>query len=131
MKKTATHPAAAAEPVAAHTPLAMPMLAPALAGYRWALALGTGMTALTLELLRAQQAALGAASAATPMAPAGARLTVREIYDRMAAAGYREISEIEWDDGCYEVEARDAQGRAVELRVNGDTGAIEREQLDD
>ncbi|HMN21148.1 MAG TPA: PepSY domain-containing protein [Ottowia sp.] len=96
-------------------------------GYRWALELGTQMTALTLELLRAQQAALDhlASDPRQPLAPPGARLTIRDIHDRVAAAGFREISEIEWEDGCYEVEARDARGQAFELRVNGSNGAIE------
>lgn len=98
-----------------------------LLGYQWALALGVGMTALTLELLRAQLAAVRG----TPMAPAGARLTIREIYDRMEAAGYHEISEIEWEDGHYEVEARDARGRAVELQVDGTSGAIQRIETQD
>lgn len=93
-----------------------------LLGYRWMLTLGVSLTALTLALLRGQLDAVRG----TTMAPAGARLTIREVYDRMEAAGYHEISEIEWEDGCYEVEARNAQGQVVELRVDGGSGAIAR-----
>lgn len=115
-----------ARPSASPGPATDLTLSPLL-GYQWALALGMGVTALTLKLLRAQLAAVRG----TPMAPAGARLTIGEIYDRMEAAGYHEISEIEWEDGRYEVEARDAQGRAVELQVDGASGAIERIEVQD
>lgn len=98
-----------------------------LAGWGQMLELGIAMTALSLQMLQAQRAALGLA---TPLAPTGARLTIGDIYQRMTAAGYREIHEIEWEDDHYEVEARDADGNAVELQVNGDSGAIERIELD-
>ena len=58
------------------------------------------------------------------MAPVGAQLTIRDVYDRVEAAGYQRIREIEWDDGRYEVKARDAQGVRVKLYVDGDTGTI-------
>lgn len=98
-----------------------------LAGWGWMLELGIAMTALSLQLLQAQRAALGLAA---PLAPAGASLTIGDIYQRVMAAGYREIREIEWEDEHYEVEAHDADGNAVELLVNGHSGAIESVQLD-
>lgn len=83
--------------------------------------------AMGLGLAQAQTAAPAAAQPqAGPMAPAGAQLTIRDIYDRMEAAGYREIREIEWDDGRYEVKARNAQGERVKLEVNGRSGEVER-----
>ncbi len=63
---------------------------------------------------------------ATIMAPAGTQLTIRDIYDRLEAAGYREIREIEWDDGRYEVKARNAQGESVRVYVSGRSGEVER-----
>ncbi|HMN21381.1 MAG TPA: PepSY domain-containing protein [Ottowia sp.] len=66
-----------------------------------------------------------AATQPAAMAPAGAQLTIRDIYDRIEAAGYREIREIEWDDGRYEVKALSAQGERVKLHVNGRTGEVE------
>lgn len=102
-------------------------------GWHLTLELGMTMTTLALELLQAQQRALqGVASAqAAPLAPAGARLTIGDIYQRVAAAGYSAISEIEWEDDYYEVEARNSQGQAVELRVHGRTGQIEDVKRDD
>lgn len=83
-------------------------------------------TALGLGIAQAQTASPSAVAApAATMAPAGAELTIRDIYDRMEAAGYREIREIEWDDGRYEVKARNAQGERVKLYVNARSGEVE------
>ena len=62
-------------------------------------------------------------------APTAAILTIRDIYDRMQAAGYRDLREIEFDDGRYEVKASNAQGQGVKLYVNAQTGAVERSRL--
>ena len=77
---------------------------------------------------QAQSAAAGApqATAAAPAAPA---LSIRDIYDRMEAAGYRQIREIEWDAGRYEVKADNAQGERVKLQVNAQTGAVEHSRV--
>ncbi|WP_029001300.1 PepSY domain-containing protein [Azohydromonas australica] len=64
------------------------------------------------------------APAATP-ATAAPTLTMQQVIERLAARGYRDISEIELErDGSYEVEARDGQGRKVELKVDGRTGEL-------
>lgn len=81
----------------------------------------------------AQTAAPAPATAATattsaPAQVAAARLTIREIYDRLEAAGYRDLLEIEWSDGRYEVKGRNAQGARVKLDVDGTTGAVLRER---
>lgn len=73
----------------------------------------------------AVQAQVPATAPAAVQAPAAAPLTVRDIYDRMDAAGYRDIREIEWDHGRYEVKAGNAQGERVKLYVNATTGAVE------
>lgn len=84
-------------------------------------------SAVGLGIAQAQTAAPAAAPPhATTMAPVGTQLTIRDIYDRMETAGYREIREIEWDDGRYEVKARNAQGERVKLEVNGRSGEVER-----
>lgn len=54
----------------------------------------------------------------------GPELNIRQIYDRMDAAGYRELREIEWSDGRYEVTALDARGARVKLDVDGRTGEV-------
>lgn len=57
------------------------------------------------------------------------QLTIRDVYDRMEAAGYRDLREIEWSDGRYEVKARNAQGARVKLEVDGNTGAVLRSRI--
>ena len=56
---------------------------------------------------------------------AAARLTARDVYDRLEAAGYRDIREIGWDHGRYEVKATNAHGERVKLSVNAATGAVD------
>lgn len=80
--------------------------------------------ALTWSIAQAQAPAPAQAPAAAT-APAAGQLTVRDVYDRMEAAGYRDIREIEWDHGRYEVKASNAQGARVKLYVNATTGAVE------
>ncbi|ADV02029.1 PepSY domain-containing protein [Alicycliphilus denitrificans] len=89
---------------------------------RFLVAIAAG-TAVTWGIAQAQAPATQAPAAAT--APAAAQLTVRDVYDRMEAAGYRDIREIEWDHGRYEVKASNAQGERVKLYVNATTGAVE------
>lgn len=61
-----------------------------------------------------------------------ARLSLREIAAQVEAQGYRDIEEIEREGESYEVCAKDAQGREVELEVNARTGKIEKvEPCDD
>ena len=79
-----------------------------------ALAMGA---ALTLGIAQAQTQ--------TPPPANAPQLTVRDIYDRVEAAGYRDIRGIEWDDGRYEVKASNAQGQRMKLYVNARSGVIE------
>ena len=64
-------------------------------------------------------------------APAAQILTVRQIYDTLTAAGYRNIREIEHEHGRYEVKAQNAQGAHVKLYVNATSGAVERTRTRD
>ena len=59
------------------------------------------------------------------------RLNIAQIYDAVAKAGYTHVKEIEWSHGGYEVDARNPQGERVELRVDGQTGAVLRSRYDD
>lgn len=52
-------------------------------------------------------------------------LTIRDVYDHVQAAGYRELREIELEKGRWEVKALDAEGNPVKLYVNGSSGEIE------
>lgn len=77
------------------------------------------------------QAQTPASAPAATAAPAATQLTIRDIYDRMEAVGYRDMREIEYSSGRYEVEARSAQGQRVRLCVNARTGAVERTRTRD
>ncbi|CAB3882759.1 hypothetical protein LMG1860_04420 [Achromobacter denitrificans] len=86
----------------------------------------------------AQTAPQPAPAAAAPAAPAATTpaaapmLTIRQVYDKMEAAGYRNISEIERSSKHgYEVKAYDPQGQRVKLRVDPQTGAVTRSRFDD
>jgi hypothetical protein len=97
-------------------------------GRRLLVAVAAG-AALAAGIAQAQAPA-PAAPATAAAVPAGPALTIRDIYDRMEAAGFRDIREIEYDDGRYEVKARNAQGERVKLYVNATTGAVERTRSD-
>lgn len=89
--------------------------------------------ALALGIAQAQtQPPAPTATPASAAAPAAAapQLSIRDIYDRMEAAGYRDMREIEFDNGRYKVKARNAQGERVKLDVNAGSGKVERERKD-
>jgi hypothetical protein len=92
--------------------------------------LATG-SAIAMGVAQAQSPTPRQAAVAT--APAGPQLTIRDVYDRMEAAGYRDMREIEYSrkHKRYEVKGYDAQGVRVKLYVNADTGAVERSRVDD
>lgn len=94
------------------------------------IALGTA-AALGLGIAQAQSTDAPSDAPAATMAPTGAQLTIRDAYDRVEAAGYRGIREIEWEHDRYEVKASNAQGERVKLYVSGETGAVEQKQKHD
>jgi len=86
--------------------------------------------AMTAGIAQAQASAPSVAPAASAAAVSPqARLTLRDIYDRMEAAGYRDIREIEWDHGRYEVKADNARGERLKLYVNATTGTVEKTRV--
>ena len=77
-------------------------------------------------------AATPAATAPAAVSPAAPMLTIRQVYDKMEAAGYRNISEIERSSKHgYEVKAYDPQGQRVKLYVDPQSGAVTRSRFDD
>ena len=73
---------------------------------------------LTGAAAHAQQAAATAAQTA---------LNIGQIHDKLQAAGYTDIRELELEKrGFYEVKARDAQGQPVKLHVSAATGEVAR-----
>lgn len=53
-----------------------------------------------------------------------------DIEARLAAAGYSNVHDVEFDDGLWKAEARDASGRDVELRMEPNEGRIIGEKRD-
>ena len=72
------------------------------------------------------QAGPAMATAAASMRGAfqGPGLSIREISERVEGVGYRNLSDIEWDDGFYKVEGQTGDGRAVKLYVDGNNGKV-------
>lgn len=94
-------------------------------------ALAIGASALVAGTAAHAQAA-GPATTPAAVAPAAPMLTIRQVYDKMEAAGYRNISEIERSSKHgYEVKAYDPQGQRVKLYVDPQSGAVTRSRFDD
>ncbi|MCW8828920.1 MAG: PepSY domain-containing protein [Gammaproteobacteria bacterium] len=51
-------------------------------------------------------------------------LAIPAIYDKVTAAGYSDISEIEREDDGYEVKGRNAEGERVKLYVDPRSGEV-------
>lgn len=57
---------------------------------------------------------------------AAARIDATAAIAAIRAAGYGPVSELDWEDGRWEVKATDAEGRRVRLHVDATTGAVAR-----
>jgi len=51
-------------------------------------------------------------------------LSIPQIYDKLEAAGYRNVEKIERERGSYEVKATDRNGARVKLYLHPQTGEI-------
>lgn len=106
-----------------------------------AIILALSSAAAMAGLAYAQPQVLDVAPVATlaqAAAPAGsaageksAWLNLGQIYDRLVAAGYTDIREIERERDGYEAKARDAQGRSVKLYIEPTAGKVVREKVRD
>lgn len=68
---------------------------------------------------------LGLAATGFAFAQSGASgLASSEILQRVEQAGFSDVRDLEFDDGLWEVKARDRDGRRVELLVDPVTGEI-------
>lgn len=69
--------------------------------------------------------AQNAAPAATSAAPVQSSwMSIKDVLNKLEAAGYRDFREVERDDNRYEVKATDPQGQRVELDVDPVTGDV-------
>lgn len=75
--------------------------------------------------------ASGLAFADTDRALPTGSLGIAEIAAAVEAEGYTQISEIESEDGRYEVTATHSDGRRLELRVDPKSGEILHTEEDD
>ncbi|MFO7190354.1 MAG: PepSY domain-containing protein [Pseudomonadota bacterium] len=92
------------------------------------------LSLLCIAALAGSAPALAQAPAQTPEqrpARGSAELDLKDIIARLEAAGYTAISDIEKDDGFWEIEARSPSGERVELKVDPRDGRIVRERPDD
>jgi hypothetical protein len=55
----------------------------------------------------------------------------REAVQRMAAAQGWIVARIKIDDGCYEIDGRDAEGREIEVKIDPGTLAIVEMEYED
>ena len=58
-------------------------------------------------------------------------LNLGQIYDKLEAAGYTDVREIERENDGYEAKARDSKGRAIKLYIEPLEGRIVGEKLRD
>jgi uncharacterized membrane protein YkoI len=53
-----------------------------------------------------------------------ARLAEADVRARLAAAGYTNVHDVDYEDGIWNAEADDPQGKDVELKIDPDTGKV-------
>jgi len=53
-----------------------------------------------------------------------AKLGQADVEAKLAAAGYTNVHDVEFDDGVWKAEADDQAGKDVEVRMDPDTGEI-------
>lgn len=52
------------------------------------------------------------------------RLNIKQVYDKLEAAGYTDVTEIEWDDGRYQAKAVNPQGQRSKVDIDPVSGEI-------
>ncbi|MFB9068849.1 PepSY domain-containing protein [Pseudofulvimonas gallinarii] len=78
-----------------------------------------------MNIIRSTTLTLGLIAAGFAFAqPGSAGLGTTEILQRVEQAGFTDVRDLEFDDGLWEVKARDRDGRRVELLVDPATGEI-------
>ena len=53
-----------------------------------------------------------------------ARLAEADVRAKLAAAGYTNVHDVDYEDGIWNAEADDPQGKDVELKIDPDTGKV-------
>jgi hypothetical protein len=73
---------------------------------------------------------VGAAAANAADVPPADKLSPAEIVRSLESAGYKDVHDVEFDDGHYEADAVSPAGVAVDLDVDPRTGKVMREERD-
>lgn len=68
--------------------------------------------------------AVGPVSGKVYPADAPSRLNKDEVSAKLAAAGYQNVKDVEFDEGLWSAEAKTAHGADVELLVDPDDGSV-------
>lgn len=71
-----------------------------------------------------------ATSPAVVVAQGTGKLSPADVVEKVKAAGYTNVHDVEYDDGRWEVEATSPAGEAVDLKIDPDTGKIVHEEKD-
>lgn len=66
----------------------------------------------------------GAACAGDPGQGGQDGMSEREVRDALTNAGYTDIDDLDRDDGLWEADARNADGRRIDVRVDPRTGTV-------
>lgn len=78
----------------------------------------------------ALSAALAGSAAAQGAAGDAAPLTAQQVTSKLEAAGYTGVHDLEWDDGAWEADAFNPQGKPVDLVIDPRSGAVLKESAD-
>ena len=86
------------------------------------------LAALGLAMLTAAASATAAPAPAT--GGALGTLSPAQVVQKLEAAGYKNVHDLEFDDGRWEAEATSPQGTPVDLKIDPNTGAVLEEHAD-
>lgn len=103
-------------------------------GRRGVLAASAVLLSATLATAASAQATQTPVQETQPKTPdptEDTKMSIVEIAKSVEAQGYRDIDEIEFEGSSYEVCAKDASGKKVELTVNASTGRVEKVETRD
>lgn len=65
-----------------------------------------------------------------PLLATESQLSPNQVKQKLEAAGYTNVHDIEYDDGRYEAEATSKDGKPVELVIDPATGNVTSERPD-
>ncbi|MBA2709653.1 MAG: PepSY domain-containing protein [Tatlockia sp.] len=55
------------------------------------------------------------------------KISIQQALTSAQQAGYSDIQKIELEDGVWEINGRDSQGKEIEIKINSTTGALSKE----